>query len=122
MSRYRLLAIEDFPDSSAPGTPAPPEGGPSHAPSQAGTRAPSPTPRAPSPTPRLQPFVFPSEYVIDNIAYQTIDEAIRGSAVARGIQESIANWMIGCITGIIHTEMGQIYNVLGNKIYEHWDQ
>ena len=121
MSRYRLLAIEDFPDASAPGTPAPPEGGPSHAPSQAGTRAPSPTPRAPSPTPRLQPFVFPSEYVIDNVAYQTIDEAIRGSAVARGIQESIANWMIGCITGIIHTEMGQIYNVLGNKIYEHRD-
>ena len=78
MSRYRLLAIEDFPDASAPGTPAPPEGGPSHAPSQAGTRA-------PSPTPRLQPFVFPSEYVIDNVAYQTIDEAIRGSAVARGI-------------------------------------
>ena len=110
MSHYQLLALEDFPDSLAPSSLAPPEGGPSHA----GTCT-------LFPMPRLQPFVFPSEYVIDNIAYQTIDEAIRGSAIARGIQESIANWMIGCITGIIHTEMRQIYNVLGNKIYEHRD-
>ena len=29
--------------------------------------------------------------------------------------------MIGCITGIVHIEISQIYNVLGNKIYEHCD-
>ena len=67
-------------------------------------------------------FIPLLEYVINDVAYPTIAEAICGLAQIQRIPNEIANWMIGCIIGIICAKLGQIYNVLDNKIYEHHNQ
>lgn len=83
-----------------------------------------PTPvasRAPSPTPTLFPAYVPETWRFGDATYTTLEEAIRASATPFDIHDDVIEWMIQVIQSFSSRDIGQVYNALGTKIYEHRD-
>ena len=110
-SRFVGLSVGDF---------GPNEPGPS------GTQPPaSPVPqtqeptRPTSPTPTLQPYVGPTTWTWGETEYDTLEEAILASMTEHDMPEKLRGWYISIVRDLTRREIVDLYNLLGNKMYEH---
>ena len=110
-SRFVGLSVGDF---------GPNEPGPS------GTQPPaSPVPqtqeptRPTSPTPTLQPYVGPTTWTWGETEYDTLEEAILASMTEHDMPEKLRGWYISVVRNLTRREIVDLYNLLGNKMYEH---
>ena len=110
-SRFAGLSVGDF---------GPNEPGPS------GTQPPaSPVPqtqeptRPASPTPTLQPYVGPTTWTWGDTEFDTLEEAILASMTEHDMPEKLREWYISVVRDLTRREIVDLYNLLGNKMYEH---
>jgi len=81
-----------------------------------------PTPqssRAASPTPSLLPEYVPETWTYNGVAYRTLEDAIKASAEPFEIDEGVITWIIQVINSFTRRDVSNVYNKLGDKIYEH---
>ncbi|TBU36040.1 hypothetical protein BD309DRAFT_1029742, partial [Dichomitus squalens] len=103
-SRYAPLAEDDF-ESDDPGLHTHP------APSQAHTR-----PASPTATLQAYPEI---QWIYAGVEYGLLEDAIRASANSLGItNQAYVDWTISVTRDITRREVVNVYNVLGNKIYD----
>ncbi|EJF55582.1 hypothetical protein DICSQDRAFT_175727, partial [Dichomitus squalens LYAD-421 SS1] len=106
-SRYAPLAEDDF-ESEDPGPHTHP------APSLAHTR-----PASPTATLQAYPEI---QWIYAGVEYDSLENAIRASADSLGInKQAYVDWAIFVTRDITRRKVVNVYNVLGSKIYEHWN-
>ena len=120
-SRFAALDPDTFGDPNA--TPRPSGSGKQR---QQGDEneeeSPSPTPastRPPSPTATLFPAFSFHEYHWNGHVFDSLEEAITASAQGHNIPQAISSWVINVVKDLARQEIMHVYNLLGNKIYEH---
>jgi hypothetical protein len=111
-SRFALLNPDKMLGSNTPGA----------APTQASPTTPKASAhpsRAPSPTPSLQPAELQEEYEFNGTTYATLEEAIEAARQGLNVPAPLATFMTNCIKEILRCDITKVYNILGNKMYEH---
>ncbi|KZT01718.1 uncharacterized protein LAESUDRAFT_763453 [Laetiporus sulphureus 93-53] len=68
----------------------------------------------PSPTPSLLPAYIPPAWSYDRHQYEHLEDAIRQSALGE-----VPEWVIIVMKSLVDNELKKMYNVLGDKMYEH---
>lgn len=81
--------------------------------------------RNPSPTPSLKPVYVSPVWTWDGTDYPTLEEAVTASAATYNIAQGVIQWINVVMKSFVERDVTQVYNVLGDKIYEHrnaqWD-
>jgi chromosome segregation ATPase len=111
-SRFAPLNPDEMLGSNTPGA----------APTQASPTTPKASAhpsRAPSPTPSLQPAELQEEYEFNGTTYATLEEAIEAAGHGLNVPAALATFMTNCIKEISRRDITKVYNILGNKMYEH---
>ncbi|KZT04197.1 uncharacterized protein LAESUDRAFT_761322 [Laetiporus sulphureus 93-53] len=71
-----------------------------------------------SPTPSLLPAYVPPIWEFDGHQFEHLEDALRQSAPGE-VPDHIREWVIVAMKLTVSTEVAKVYNVLGNKMYEH---
>ena len=71
-----------------------------------------------SPTPSLLPAYIPPAWSYDGHQYERLEDAIRQSAPGE-VPDNIREWVIVVMKSMVDNELKKMYNVLGDKMYEH---
>ncbi|KZT07961.1 uncharacterized protein LAESUDRAFT_758089 [Laetiporus sulphureus 93-53] len=72
----------------------------------------------PSPTPSLLPAYIPPAWSYAGQQYEHLEDAIRQSAPGE-VPDNIREWVIVVMKSMVDNELKKMYNVLGDKMYEH---
>lgn len=75
--------------------------------------------RAPSPMPSLQPAYEQEQWSWHNHVYNNLEDAVKASGASLGIDDDTITWMNEVLRSFIVRDIAQIYNLLGEKMYEH---
>ncbi|KZT12854.1 uncharacterized protein LAESUDRAFT_753894 [Laetiporus sulphureus 93-53] len=71
-----------------------------------------------SPTPSLLPAYVPPIWEFDGHQFEHLEDALRQSTPGE-VPDHIREWVIVAMKLTVSTEVAKVYNVLGNKMYEH---